>query len=548
MKISLRTKNIAGIAAIEGLLLISLVFTAINFSLHIIDEMLSKRASTTADLFAHMVKDAVLSYDLNSLESFAEELMKKPDIKYVKIIGPEQQTLTSVGQYNVLSRDFLEDQRLSDVNDGVFDTFATIDASAPLLGRVELGINIHSTQAAIAKVVAWSISIATIQIVLVATFSYFFSTFVYSQLRDAKRSFRQLQKTRKDGDFNLFSLLLGAKENMPELAKAANDKILSLQQDIEANRKQKNEIIKSKDKLEKKVVEQTRQIKDQIEQLKKSSEKNKKTQQQLIQAEKMSSVGQLVAGVAHEINNPIGFVASNMSTLKDYVSAYQLLVHQSQLVVQELSQQTNPQLQVLSEMLSKQNFVFINEDIEELITDSKDGLARVAKIVEDLKVFSRINKNDKQLFDINTCIKTSLNIVKNELKYNCDIVTELGVIPEIMMNVGKLTQVFTNLLINASHAIKATDTFGKVVVSTSLSKNHIVIQIEDSGIGIPSDSLNKIFAPFFTTKPEDLGTGLGLSVSKDIIAELDGEINAESEVGKGSCFTIKLPVTRTEEA
>ncbi len=543
MKISLRTKNIAGIAAIEVFLLILLIFTAISFSTHIIDEMLSKRASATAELFSTVVKDALLTNDINSLESYASELLKKPDLEYVKIIGPEQQILVSLSDNNILSRAFQLDQRLSDVNDGVFDTFATIDDGGSSLGRIELGISIQSTQAAMTKISTWSLSIATIEIVLVATFSYFFSVFLFRQIKAVEHSSRQVQKALKDRDFALLSLPAGANDELSELAKATNQVILSFQQELDINNEQKSELIKLNSELEAKGLEHTRHITKQNDQLIKAAQDTKEIQQQLLQAEKMASVGQLVAGVAHEINNPIGFVTSNITTLKDYISAYQLLVHQSQLVVQELSQQTHPQLQLLSELLSKENFVFINDDIEELLTDSKEGLDRVAKIVQDLKLFSRIDKNDKQLFDINACLKTALHIVNNELKYNCEIVTEFGSIPEIIMNVGKLTQVFTNLLINASHAIKATDSFGRIGIVTSLQNNVIVVKITDTGIGIAPDTLTKIFNPFFTTKPTGLGTGLGLSVSIGIINELNGEISADSEVGKGSCFTIKFPLT-----
>lgn len=547
MRFSLRTKTIAGVAAIEGFLLLLLIFTAISFLTNIIDEMLSKRASATAALFATATKDAVLSYDLASLESFTEELMENPDLEYVRIIGPDRQIFATRGSRALLARDFYQDQRLSDVDDGVFDTYSTINEDGFVFGRIELGISIRSTQAAIAKVSAWSLSIATIEMILVAGFSYFLGTFLMRQLKVLELGSKKVEKALKDRNFAHLSVPVRGNDELSDLAKAFNGLIQSLQQELEVNHQQQKELLALNSELEDKVFERTKDLTIKNNQLIKVNREIKETQQQLLQAEKMASVGQLAAGVAHEINNPIGFVTSNLSTLKDYVSAYQLVVQQAQLAVRELPKHKCPQAQKLGDLLSKEDFVYINEDIKELLDESKDGLVRVANIVQDLKLFSRVDRNEKQLFDLNACLKTTLNMLNNELKYKCEVVTDFGVIPQIMVNVGKLTQVFTNLLINASHAIKATESFGKITISTALQKNVIVIQIADTGIGIPAETLNKIFNPFFTTKPEGMGTGLGLSVSIGIIAELDGDISVDSEVGKGSCFTIKLPVKNTEE-
>ena len=547
MRLSLRSKNILGVAVIKGFLLSLLIFTGLGFLTSIIDDVFSKRVSVTSTLFVTATQDAYLALDLASFKSDIELLMQKTDVNYVNVIGSDRQMLVTVGDRELASRVFQQDQSLSDVNDGVFDTIVTLDKPATEIRAIELGISVQPIQAAVARISTWFISIAAIELLLVAAFLYLISAFFIREIKDLAISSRRVKRALDDREFAQIPESVNSKFDLSGLTNAFNEMVLSLQHALDTADQQKEDLTKLNHKYEQEVVDGKQALIDCNDKLTKVNQEIEEVQLQLLQAEKMASVGQLVAGVAHEINNPIGFVTSNMSMLKDYIGAYQLLVHQAQLVVQHLPEQTNPHLDLLSELLSKEDFVFINDDIEELITESKEGLARVAKIVQDLKLFSRVDNDDKRLFDINACIKTTLNIVNNELKYNCSVVTEFSAIPEIMMNVGKLTQVFTNLFINASHAIKATGAFGKITVSTSMQKDLIVIRVKDTGVGIPTDMINKIFNPFFTTKPQGKGTGLGLSVSQGIIAELDGKIKVESEVGKGCCFTIELPVNKNKE-
>lgn len=547
MRLSLRSKNILGVAVIKGFSLSLLIFTGLGFLTSIIDDVFSKRVSVTSTLFVTATQDAYLALDLASFKSDIELLMQKTDVNYVNVIGSDRQMLVTVGDRELASRVFQQDQSLSDVNDGVFDTIVTLDKPATEIRAIELGISVQPIQAAIARISTWFISIAAIELLLVAAFLYLISAFFIREIKDLAISSRRVKRALDDREFAQIPESVNSKFDLSGLTNAFNEMVLSLQHALDTADQQKEDLTKLNHKYEQEVVDGKQALINCNDKLTKVNQEIEEVQLQLLQAEKMASVGQLVAGVAHEINNPIGFVTSNMSMLKDYIGAYQLLVHQAQLVVQHLPEQTNPHLDLLSELLSKEDFVFINDDIEELITESKEGLARVAKIVQDLKLFSRVDNDDKRLFDINACIKTTLNIVNNELKYNCSVVTEFSAIPEIMMNVGKLTQVFTNLFINASHAIKATGAFGKITVSTSMQKDLIVIRVKDTGVGIPTDMINKIFNPFFTTKPQGKGTGLGLSVSQGIIAELDGKIKVESEVGKGCCFTIELPVNKDKE-
>ena len=259
---------------------------------------------------------------------------------------------------------------------------------------------------------------------------------------------------------------------------------------------------------------------------------------QLLQSEKMASIGQLAAGVAHEINNPIGFVNSNLGTLSKYV--------QDLLRLLDIYAQAEPALasepQVLAAIQKTKQEIdidFIKEDLSQLISESKDGLNRVRVIVQDLKDFSHVGETDWQWADLHKCLDSTLNVVTNEIKYKAEVIKEYGDIPEIPCIPTQLNQVFMNLLINAVQAISD---HGKITISTRREDDLIKITIADTGVGIPAEILNKIFDPFFTTKPIGKGTGLGLSISYSIINKHGGRLEVESLVGSGTTFSVFLPV------
>jgi signal transduction histidine kinase len=543
VRFSLRTKTIAGVAIIELTLLSILIFTAISFLTAIIDETLTKRAQTTASLFAATTKDALLSYDLASLNAHSEELMTNSDIAYVRVIGSDDRIFAFGGDRELLITPFNEDRELSDVNDGVFDTYAHIKSEGIEYGRIEVGVSIQPTLEKIARVRAWSGSLAIIELLLVATFSAALGTYLTRQLKALTEGSKRVRKALKTRNFDSIKVPVNGKDELGQLAVSFNGLVESLQQELQTNQSQKDQLVALNNQLEEKIAQRTLNLKLKNEELTQINIEMKETQQQLLQAEKMASVGQLAAGVAHEINNPIGFVSSNLSTLKDYVSLYSLLKHEASNVVSAGEDQKDDAIYRLNTFLESKDFDFINEDIGELVDESSEGLNRVSEIVSGLKLFSRVDSDDRQLFDINACLKTTLNMVKNELKYDCDIETDFGKLPKTLINVGQLNQVFTNLLINAGHAIKASQNFGKLRLATKSDASHIYIEIEDNGTGMSEETLHKIFNPFFTTKPEGSGTGLGLSISFGIIEDHGGSLSAKSKLGEGSTFQITLPIT-----
>ena len=295
-------------------------------------------------------------------------------------------------------------------------------------------------------------------------------------------------------------------------------------------------------------------VKIAYEELEQAHSELKEMQSQLVQNEKLASIGQLAAGVAHEMNTPVGFVASNFRTLENYVNKFLELLagykEVAELVDTGTKEQRLAKLQEITELHSKMKMDFILEDIQGLFDDSKEGLDRVTGIVQNLRDFSRIDRlGSRDEYNINKGIEATLLVARNEIKYDADVKTDFSEVPLIFCHSGQINQVFLNILVNAAQAIKAQerDGNGAITIRTYTSEDKVICEIADDGPGIPPDKLSKIFDPFFTTKPAGKGTGLGLSVSYDIVVNKhNGELFAESTVGEGTKFTIKLPIGTKE--
>ncbi len=276
----------------------------------------------------------------------------------------------------------------------------------------------------------------------------------------------------------------------------------------------------------------------------------KNAQNKLIQTEKMASLGQLAAGVAHEINNPVSFILSNVETLEEYVSVFMNLTCQYQLmhdhIIQSQNYKSDAQLEEIigeiDRIKDKEDVHFIVKDIIPMVNDSKGGLNRVREIVDNLKSFARADEDGRTLTNLNDCVKNTLKLVWNELKYNSRVETDLSDLPLLMCNAGQIEQVLMNLLINAGQACESN---GVIVICTCVDDSDVLVRITDNGCGINKEIINKVFDPFYTTKPIGVGTGLGLSISYGIMEKHQGRIEVESETGKGTTFSLYLPATET---
>lgn len=282
-------------------------------------------------------------------------------------------------------------------------------------------------------------------------------------------------------------------------------------------------------------------LKDQV---KSGAHALEQAQKQLLQSEKMAAMGQLAAGIAHEINNPIGYVGSNLTTLEAYLNDVFALVAAYENGVAQAGAISSQAFIAARALHQEMNFDYIRQDTTDLLAETKEGIGRVRQIVRDLKDFSHVSDDDWQWADLHRGLESTLNIVWNELKYHCNVIKNYGDLPLVRCLPAQLNQVFVNLLINAAQAIEGS---GTITVSTQRDGEKTVsIRIADTGKGIPPAHIERIFEPFYTTKPVGKGTGLGLSLSSSIIERHHGRIDVSSEVGKGSVFTITLPVDAVE--
>lgn len=265
--------------------------------------------------------------------------------------------------------------------------------------------------------------------------------------------------------------------------------------------------------------------------------------EQLQQSEKLASIGQLAAGVAHEINNPVGYISSNIVTLNRYLNdIFQLLAVYEQMESAVTDTALQQQLQALKQAL---DLDYLRKDIPALIGESAEGVARVKKIVQDLKDFSRQDEAEWQMADLHKGLESTLNIVHNEIKYKAEVVREYGELPMVQCIPSQLNQVFMNLLVNAAHAI---DERGVIHVRSGTEGDWVWVEVQDNGKGIRPEHLGRLFDPFFTTKPVGKGTGLGLSISYGIVQKHGGRIEVESELGQGSRFRVWLPLQQADQA
>ena len=298
--------------------------------------------------------------------------------------------------------------------------------------------------------------------------------------------------------------------------------------------------------------------------LKDTVRKLEMAQNQLVQSEKMASIGLLAAGVAHEINNPIAFITSNLNSLKSYhKDIFSVIDAYAKLSEDKSSELLAPES--LKSIHDKLPLDIIKKDIGQILDECRDGLSRVRKIVENLKGFSRTNESQLQQTDLHAELERTLGIASNTIKYKADISRVYGDLPAVECIPSQINQVFLNLLVNAAQALNDRGTIkietfsgpsppGDLQQPDSGSASYapedpwVCVRISDTGIGIDPENLQHIFDPFFTTKPADEGTGLGLSLSNEIVQRHGGHIEVDSTLGEGTSFSVWLPVRQTQES
>jgi two-component system NtrC family sensor kinase len=535
---SLRLKIMLGIGVIETVLLVLLIAIVLNYMRVSIEENLENYVSTTSVLFATTTKDAVLSFDLASLEDFVKEIMSNESLLYVRILDNNNNLLASKNKNYYIPQAFSFDDSYQAIDDDVYDNFEEIVVNNVIYGRIEMGFSTEKVEKEINVARRLAGIIVVIQISLMILFSFFLGVYLTRQLKVLANTARQVAA----GDLSQ-QVAINATDEIGEVAHSFNKMIASLEEANERSRLYSEKLSDANENLEERVKRRTSKILEQNEMLETAIEEVRQTQKQLVQSEKMASIGQLAAGVAHEINNPVAFVKSNLSTLVQYVQTYHEIIDKQRELINSFDVENNQNLKQkilqLDEYIHDNDIEFINEDIIILVKESIDGTHRVSEIVQGLKVYSRESDDVMRDFDINQCLSDTLKMLSNELKYACELVTHWEDLPLYRGNKGNLSQVFTNLIVNA---LQSMVDVGTLTINTALVDEKIVVTIADTGKGIKKEVMSKLFDPFFTTKAVGVGTGLGLSISQGIINDHQGKILVESEIGKGAMFTIILPV------
>jgi two-component system NtrC family sensor kinase len=274
-----------------------------------------------------------------------------------------------------------------------------------------------------------------------------------------------------------------------------------------------------------------------LQQKKRVEKQLKESQAQVIQQEKMASIGLLAAGVAHEINNPIGFITSNLSSLGKYTDKLIQFIEIQEQAIEKCADEATRS--TLAEQRQHIKLDYLVTDLRDLITESLDGSRRVSKIVQDLQTFSRADSDQAVASDLNETIMRTINMVRNEIKYVSELDLRLEKLPPVICQSQQVGQVVMNLLMNAAHSIQGK---GLITLAASQVGDSVEISVTDNGCGISPEHLERIFEPFFTTKESGRGTGLGLAISHDIVKKHGGELLVESTTGKGTTFTVRLPI------
>jgi signal transduction histidine kinase len=371
----------------------------------------------------------------------------------------------------------------------------------------------------------WLLIVTAILAVLVILFTYLIARGITIPLKTLIRS----ALTMARGNFNE-RVPIRSSDEVGILASAFNEMAgaLSLRE------KQLQELNRN---LEAMVRDRKVELENSHEALKRAYLDLQSAQEQLVQTEKMASLGQLVAGIAHEIKNPLNFIYGNTGFLADYTQKLQTLVESFE-SLPSIGAEDRAEMARLKEGI---HYDFIRDDLKTLIENFSEGARRINQIVSDLRTFSRMDADKISEVDIHASLELSLSLMRNQYKNRIEIHKDYGDIPKIQGYSGKLNQVFVNLMSNAFHAIKGN---GDVWIRTRLRGDFIEIEVEDSGTGIPPENLKRIFEPFFSTKPVGLGTGLGLSISYGIIEQHGGRILVASVPLKGSTFTVQLPIVQ----
>ncbi|WP_224984322.1 ATP-binding protein [Geomonas agri] len=516
---------------IEALMLCVMVFN----SLRLLHGAMTRQARWQAEQISPVLIAALTAplaqQDFATVQAVIDESRRAGGVKYIAILDSAGTRVASSGwgSNQALPQPSTSFQLFQGGRDPRYDVRVPIVQTGQPLGTLQFGLDLSQIVAARHLLLLQGGTIATLEVILstvILTLLGYWLTRHLASLTRASLEVAQGNLTPapvREGHDDVGRL--GAAFNT--MSRAISERVRELTAAKEALQQRAAELENLNLTLESRVQEEVA--------------KNREKDNYLTQQEKMASIGQLAAGVAHEINNPMGFITSNLSTLEKYLRRLQEFIAAQEEALREGGGEAASES--LAQTRRQLKIDHILADGKQLIAESLDGGVRVQHIVQNLKNFSRVDQLQYSLVDLNECLETTISIAWNEIKYVATLRREFGVLPLVSCYPQQLNQVFLNLLVNASQAIEHA---GEIVVRTWSEAGNVFVSVSDTGQGIAPEVINRIFEPFFTTKEVGKGTGLGLSISYDIIRKHNGEITVESTPGLGTTFKIMLPVGHPE--
>jgi len=526
---SIRVKTILGVALIEAVLLIGLVVMMLGYIKESNSTALETRAETTARLFATTAKDAVLGYDLATLYAFVNEVMTNQGLVYARVVTADGQVLAASGGAEGLNP--VTDSAIEEVTDGVYDTRAKVSEGGQVFAWVEVGFSTDSIELIVDKAKRWSISIVALEMALVALFSFMLGRFLthkLSALRDAAEAIGE-------GDLGRRVEVQGEDE-IDTVGYAFNQMTRALESSHLQMNQLTVELRELNETLEDKVRLRTYELQKLNRELESAIDQIQRAQSQLLESEKRATIGVLTAGVAHEINNPLAFVISNLGTLKEYQQDISRLTAR---LLDAVSGTSPMQPDELTELLEEIDYEFLKDDLDELLADTQNGLNRVKVIVEKMTALQQGSAHSASGVSPSAAVSEAVSRLRDAGFAECKLDLSSLLPPEVLGSHEGLVEALYAVLTNAAQACGSN---GEISIDFEVAESALRILVTDSGAGVAEEYRERIFDPFFTTREVGGGTGLGLYRARMLLEALDGELFLDEEHEGGAKFVLSLPL------
>lgn len=541
---SLRLKTILGVALIEAALLALLLTLTLNYLRNTNFDGLDQRAFSTSNLFASTVKNAVLSYDLATVESFTQELLNNQDIVYVAVLGDGGQMLSGSGNLpEAYTASLLEDSS-SNVVDGIFDVSSPISESGIAFGSVWIGFDMTTLNTAIQSAKKWSLFIVLGEMALVALFSYMLGAYLTLRLSELKRAADAIAAGERDIEVNAHG-----SDELATVSRAFNNMLTQIKDSEGRAQRYQDELQHTNAVLETRVMKRTQALTDANHQLIEANQQLKNTQDKLVESEKLASIGTIAAGVSHEINNPLGAIRSNIQLCQNYLSTYQDWIERSEALREGAGHDDTLRF---NQWKQEQFVDCLQDDFRDSLQDALQSVDRVRNIVAALQHCAlkiHQEKGEREPVELKRLLSQCLATLNPPNYLVIELTPSLGALDMLYVNSEDFQHLFTELLKNAIQACqrKPNPSEGCIRISAKTDQQQLIIDIIDNGIGIEESHLKRLYDPFFTSSPVGDGMGLGLTFAYHIVRNYEGTTRIRNREAGGIEITLTFPLTSIQQ-